>query len=103
MLLKDSRGSHTDGKAHSVSNDNDSRHTIRTHLLIAIDKVVDTEGNSAGVCKGEQSHCKNKAEPVDTLGCADTPNNQRDRDDNGCNRKWPKALFGLEYSIVTSG
>lgn len=40
---------HTYSKTHSVSDDDDSCHTIRTHLFVAINEIVNTEGDSTSI------------------------------------------------------
>lgn len=93
----------TNGKTHGVPDDDDCSHAIRTHLLITINKIVNTESYPTCVCKRQHAHSPNKAEPMYFVGCTDPPDNQGDRNHNCGNGEGPKTLFGFHDTTVASG
>lgn len=63
----------SDRERHGVPYDNHRRHGLAAQLPVAVDHVVDTDGDAGGVAERQHPHGEDQAEPVHLVRRADPP------------------------------
>lgn len=90
-------------KRHGIPHQNDRRHRVAAQLAVAVDEVVDAEGDAARVAEGQGAHGHQQPEPVHAVGGADPPQNQGRGDDDDAGGEGPQALLGFHDAAVVPG
>lgn len=88
---------------HDIPNENHGNKTLATEIFVRIDNVVD--GDSAAGRQTESDHPKANDEttPGDTVGGANTPEDETCGHDEEVHHEEPETLFGFADTAVSSG
>lgn len=79
----------TDSKRHSIPHQNHRGHRIPAQLPVTVNEVIDAQRDTGRIAQRREEHGYYQAEPVDVMCCADTPEDQRGRQDEHAQSEWP--------------
>lgn len=76
-------------KGHGVFDEHQSCNRVCADVVVTVDHVVDGDRHTDGAGECQQAHGDDESEPMDLVGCTNTPEHQGGGDDDDAQNEGP--------------